>query len=173
MESVLSWAFQKLRQQNGSCSNVRYYDRMYYHLPGSEMYFRAAWFRVFTDDCIYFDHCSISTVCRDGTQKFMPALYEALGVYLPLITTNCAVLGVAIKNISNGYGFIESVVCGFCTAFGFLISIVIMAGIRERIEHNDVPNAFKGNTDRVSNSKFDGNCILRLRRTGVERGTNI
>lgn len=108
------------------------------------MYFRAAWFRVFTDDCIYFDHCSISTVCRDGTQKFMPALYEALGVYLPLITTNCAVLGVAIKNISNGYGFIESVVCGFCTAFGFLISIVIMAGIRERIEHNDVPNAFKG-----------------------------
>ena len=77
-------------------------------------------------------------------KKFMPALYEALGVYLPLITTNCAVLGVAIKNISNGYGFIESVVCGFCTAFGFLISIVIMAGIRERIEHNDVPNAFKG-----------------------------
>ena len=64
-------------------------------------------------------------------KKFMPALYEALGVYLPLITTNCAVLGVAIKNISNGYGFIESVVCGFCTAFGFLISIVIMAGIRE------------------------------------------
>ena len=77
-------------------------------------------------------------------KKFMPALYEALGVYLPLITTNCAVLGVAIKNISNGYGFIERVVCGFCTAFGFLISIVIMAGIRERIEHNDVPNAFKG-----------------------------
>ena len=77
-------------------------------------------------------------------KKFMPALYDALGVYLPLITTNCAVLGVAIKNISNGYGFIESVVCGYCTAFGFLISIVIMAGIRERIEHNDVPNAFKG-----------------------------
>ena len=77
-------------------------------------------------------------------KKYMPPLYKSLGVYLPLITTNCAVLGVAIKNISNGYGFIESVVCGFCTAFGFLISIVIMAGIRERIEHNDVPNAFKG-----------------------------
>ena len=77
-------------------------------------------------------------------KKTIPSLYKALGVYLPLITTNCAVLGVAIKNISNGYGFIESVVCGFCTAFGFLISIVIMAGIRERIEHNDVPNAFKG-----------------------------
>ena len=76
-------------------------------------------------------------------KKFMPALYEALGVYLPLITTNCAVLGVAIKNISNGYGFIESVVCGFCTAFGFLISIVIMAGIRERIE---VEPGFGGQT---------------------------
>ena len=77
-------------------------------------------------------------------KKFSPAVYNSFGIYLPLITTNCAVLGVAIKNISNGYGFIESVVCGFCTAFGFLISIVIMAGIRERIEHNDVPNAFKG-----------------------------
>ncbi len=77
-------------------------------------------------------------------KKFMPALHASLGVYLPLITTNCAVLGVAINNISDGYNFIESVVCGFFTAIGFLIAIVILAGIRERIDHNDVPNAFKG-----------------------------
>lgn len=77
-------------------------------------------------------------------KKFMPALHASLGVYLPLITTNCAVLGVAINNITDGYNFIESVVCGLCTALGFLISITILAGIRERIEYNDVPESFKG-----------------------------
>lgn len=77
-------------------------------------------------------------------KKFLPALYESLGVFLPLITTNCAVLGVAINNINNDYNFIESLVCGFCTAVGFLIAIVILAGIRERIEFNDVPDSFKG-----------------------------
>ena len=85
-------------------------------------------------------------------KKFSPALYSALGVYLPLITTNCAVLGVALLNIQNGYldggnigmGILKSVVNGFATALGFTISIVIMAGIRERIEHNDIPEAFKG-----------------------------
>lgn len=77
-------------------------------------------------------------------KKSMPSLYQALGVYLPLITTNCAVLGVAINNISDGYNFIESVVCGICTALGFLIAITILAGIRERIEFNDVPESFKG-----------------------------
>lgn len=77
-------------------------------------------------------------------KKFMPALHASLGVYLPLITTNCAVLGVAINNISDGYSFIESVVCGFCTAVGFLIAIVILAGIRERMEYNDIPDSFKG-----------------------------
>ena len=75
-------------------------------------------------------------------KKCMPPLYEALGVYLPLITTNCAVLGVA--NVQNGYNFIESVVCGLGTAIGFTIAIVILAGIRERIEDNDVPESFKG-----------------------------
>ncbi|MCH5266885.1 MAG: electron transport complex subunit RsxA [Lachnospiraceae bacterium] len=77
-------------------------------------------------------------------KKFLPALYESLGVFLPLITTNCAVLGVAINNINNDYNFIQSLVCGFCTAVGFLIAIVILAGIRERIEFNDVPDSFKG-----------------------------
>jgi len=77
-------------------------------------------------------------------KKMMPTLYEALGVYLPLITTNCAVLGVAIKNVQNGYNLVESTVNGFGAAVGFTIAIVIMAGIRERIEYNDVPPSFKG-----------------------------
>ena len=77
-------------------------------------------------------------------KKTSPALYEALGVYLPLITTNCAVLGIALTNVQNGYNFIESVVAGFGTAVGFTIAIVIMAGIRERIEFTDVPESFQG-----------------------------
>lgn len=77
-------------------------------------------------------------------KKFMPALHATLGVYLPLITTNCAVLGVAINNITDGYNFGFSLASGFFTAIGFLIAITILAGIRERIEHNDIPNAFKG-----------------------------
>lgn len=77
-------------------------------------------------------------------KKTSPALYEALGVFLPLITTNCAVLGVALTNVQNSYNFLESVVAGFGTALGFTIAIIIMAGIRERIEYNDVPESFKG-----------------------------
>ena len=77
-------------------------------------------------------------------KKSMPSLYNALGVYLPLITTNCAVLGVALTNVQNEYSILEGVINGIGTSVGFAIAIVIMAGIRERIEHNDVPNAFKG-----------------------------
>ena len=77
-------------------------------------------------------------------KKFMPSLYEALGVYLPLITTNCAVLGVALNNVQDSYGILESVVNGFATAVGFTIAIVILAGIREKIEYNDIPAPFKG-----------------------------
>lgn len=84
-------------------------------------------------------------------KKVMPPLYNALGVYLPLITTNCAVLGVALTNVQNGYyekgvgiGLLTGVVNGFATAAGFFVAIVLMAGIREKIEHNNVPEAFKG-----------------------------
>lgn len=77
-------------------------------------------------------------------KKISPSLYQALGVYLPLITTNCAVLGVALTNVSKGYDILTSVVNGFGTALGFTIAIVILAGIRERNEHNDVPESFKG-----------------------------
>ena len=77
-------------------------------------------------------------------KKTSPSLYQALGVFLPLITTNCAVLGVAISNIDNGYNFAESLACSFGTSFGFLISIVILAGIREKSEHNNIPKPFQG-----------------------------
>ena len=76
--------------------------------------------------------------------KCMVSLYNALGIYLPLITTNCAVLGVALTNTQNGYNFIESVVCGFATAVGYLIAIVLLAGIREHIEGGNVPKSFQG-----------------------------
>ena len=77
-------------------------------------------------------------------KKTIPSLYRALGVYLPLITTNCAVLGVALTNVQKGYNFIQSVVNGIGISVGFLIAIVLLAGIREKIEHNDVPHAFQG-----------------------------
>ena len=77
-------------------------------------------------------------------KKTMPPLYEALGVYLPLITTNCAVLGVALTNVQKEYGILSSVVNGLATAVGFTIAITIMAGIREKIEYNDIPEAFQG-----------------------------
>ena len=77
-------------------------------------------------------------------KKAMPSLYNALGVYLPLITTNCAVLGVALLNVQNNYGILEGTVNGFATAVGFTISIVLMAGLREKIEYNDIPKPFRG-----------------------------
>lgn len=77
-------------------------------------------------------------------KKSSPALYKALGVYLPLITTNCAVLGVALTNVQKEYNIVTSVVNGFGTALGFTIAIVIMAGVRERNEYNDIPESFQG-----------------------------
>lgn len=77
-------------------------------------------------------------------KKASPALYKALGVYLPLITTNCAVLGVALTNVQSSNNFVTSVVAGFGTAVGFTIAIVIMAGVREKTENNDFPESFKG-----------------------------
>lgn len=77
-------------------------------------------------------------------KKTMPSLYQALGVYLPLITTNCAVLGVALTNVQKEYNVLQGTVNGFATAVGFTISIVLMAGIREKIAYNDIPKAFQG-----------------------------
>ncbi len=77
-------------------------------------------------------------------KKFMKPLYKSLGVYLPLITTNCAVLGVALTNVQKEYGILASTVNGFATAAGFMIAIVILAGIREKMAYNDIPESFKG-----------------------------
>ncbi len=77
-------------------------------------------------------------------KKFIPGLYKSLGVYLPLITTNCAVLGVCLNNISDGYGFGESLVSALGCGLGFMLAMVLFAGVRGRIESSDVPKAFKG-----------------------------
>ncbi|MBP5495307.1 MAG: RnfABCDGE type electron transport complex subunit A [Lachnospiraceae bacterium] len=77
-------------------------------------------------------------------KKYMKPLYQALGVYLPLITTNCAVLGVAINNVNLEYDIFTGVVNGFATAAGFAISIVILAGLREKMEYNNIPKYMKG-----------------------------
>ena len=77
-------------------------------------------------------------------KKAMPTLYTALGVYLPLITTNCAVLGVVLLNVQNNYNFIESVVYGITGGLGFLVAIVLFASVRERLEFAEYPESFKG-----------------------------
>ena len=77
-------------------------------------------------------------------KKKSPAVYQALGIYLPLITTNCAVLGVALNNVKDGFNFIESVASGFGTALGYTIAIVLLAGIRSRINEKDLPAPLRG-----------------------------
>lgn len=77
-------------------------------------------------------------------KKYMVGLYNALGVYLPLITTNCAVLGVTILNIDEGYGFVESLVNSFGSGLGFMLAMVLFAGVRGRIEHSDIPKSLQG-----------------------------
>lgn len=77
-------------------------------------------------------------------KKMVPALYQALGIYLPLITTNCAVLGAALVNVQKGYDFLQSVVFGTCGGLGFTLAIVLFASVRERVEKSDCPACFKG-----------------------------
>lgn len=77
-------------------------------------------------------------------KKYIPSLYKSLGVYLPLITTNCAVLGVTINNITDGYSFVESMVSSLGCGLGFLLAMVLFAGVRGRLEESDAPECFKG-----------------------------
>lgn len=77
-------------------------------------------------------------------KKFIPSLYDALGVYLPLITTNCAVLGVTLTNVDSGYTFLQSIVNSLGTGIGFTVALLIFSGVRYRIENSDIPEMFKG-----------------------------
>ena len=77
-------------------------------------------------------------------KKYVPSLYAALGVYLPLITTNCAILGVTILNIDNGYNFAESIVCAAGSGIGFLVAMVLFSGVRRRVEEAETPKCFEG-----------------------------
>lgn len=77
-------------------------------------------------------------------KKFIPALHKSLGVYLPLITTNCAVLGVTINNITDGYSFVESIVSALGCGLGFLLAMVLFSGVRSRIEESEIPESFRG-----------------------------
>ena len=102
-------------------------------------------------DIIYMDLITFILVIASLVQflemllkKTSPDVYKAMGVYLPLITTNCAVLGVALDNITAGYNLIEAIVAGFAVSFGFLVVIYIFALIRERLDYADVPESFKG-----------------------------
>ncbi|MBO6046966.1 MAG: RnfABCDGE type electron transport complex subunit A [Erysipelotrichaceae bacterium] len=102
-------------------------------------------------DIIYMDLITFILVIASLVQflemllkKTSPEVYKAMGVYLPLITTNCAVLGVALDNITAGYNLIEAIVAGFAVSFGFLAVIYIFALIRERLDYSDVPEAFRG-----------------------------
>ena len=87
---------------------------------------------------------SIVQVVEMFLKKSVPALYQALGIYLPLITTNCAVLGVALVNAQKGYDFLQSVVYGVTGGLGFTLAIVLFASIRERVDKSDCPESFKG-----------------------------
>ena len=87
---------------------------------------------------------SIVQVVEMFLKKSVPALYKALGIFLPLITTNCAVLGVALVNAQNGYDFLQSVLCGVCGGLGFTLAIVLFASVRERVDKADCPDCFKG-----------------------------
>ena len=87
---------------------------------------------------------SIVQVVEMFLKKAVPALYKALGIFLPLITTNCAVLGVALLNVQKGYDFLQSVLNGACGGLGFTLSIVVFASLRERVDKAECPECFKG-----------------------------
>lgn len=146
LESVHSLEYQKCKNSSryGRSRCLCYHDFFVCNGADLPVYFSAAAFRISADDCVYPCYCGTGAVCRNVSEKAMPPLYQALGVYLPLITTNCAVLGVALTNVQKSYSIGAGVVNGVATAVGFLIAIVLMAGIREKIEYNDVPESFQG-----------------------------
>ena len=93
-------------------------------------------------------------------KKYIPALHKSLGIYLPLITTNCAILGVCVLNIDNGYGFLQSMLNSFGSGVGFLLAMFLFAGVRSKIETNDYPEAFKGVASTLIAASITSLCFL-------------
>jgi len=93
-------------------------------------------------------------------KKYIPALHKALGIYLPLITTNCAVLGVCVLNIDNGFNFLQSMLNSFGSGVGFMLAMFLFAGVRSRIETNDYPEAFKGVASTLVAASITSLCFL-------------
>ncbi len=93
-------------------------------------------------------------------KKYIPALHKALGIYLPLITTNCAVLGVCVLNIDNEYNFLQSILNSFGSGVGFTVAMFLFAGVRSRIETNDYPEAFKGIASTLVAASITSLCFL-------------
>ena len=93
-------------------------------------------------------------------KKYIPSLHKALGIYLPLITTNCAILGVCVLNIDNGYGFLQSMLNSFGSGVGFLLAMFLFAGVRSKIETNDYPEAFKGVASTLIAASITSLCFL-------------
>ena len=93
-------------------------------------------------------------------KKYIPGLHKSLGIYLPLITTNCAILGVCVLNIDNGYGFLQSMLNSFVSGVGFLLALFLFAGVRSKIETNDYPEAFKGVASTLVAASITSLCFL-------------
>ena len=93
-------------------------------------------------------------------KKYIPALHKSLGIYLPLITTNCAILGVCVLNIDNGYGFLQAMLNSFGSGVGFLLAMFLFAGVRSKIEQNDYPEAFKGVASTLIAASITSLCFL-------------
>ena len=93
-------------------------------------------------------------------KKYIPALHKSLVIYLPLITTNCAILGVCVLNIDNGYGFLQSMLNSFGSGVGFLLAMFLFAGVRSKIETNDYPEAFKGVASTLIAASITSLCFL-------------
>jgi electron transport complex protein RnfA len=93
-------------------------------------------------------------------KKYIPALHKSLGIYLPLITTNCAILGVCVLNIDNGYSFLQSMLNSFGSGVGFLLAMFLFAGVRSKIETNDYPEAFKGVASTLIAASITSLCFL-------------
>ena len=127
--------------RNGRSRNLRHHDRIG---RGRTSILVPTGFEYLDTIVFILVIAALVQVVEMFLKKNVPSLYQALGVYLPLITTNCAVLGVALKNVTNNYNILQGVVYGLGTGLGYFLAIVILAGIREKYRYNEYPKYFKG-----------------------------